>query len=104
MICTRPIHGTRDANGRVYIGNDSRVAPEFKAKVRCGKCPSCTLERASDWACRLSHELVTSKSAAFVTLTYDDEHLPPGGGLETKDLIGFCKRLREAVGPFGATP
>lgn len=102
MICTRPIHGTRDANGRVYVG-DANVAPEFKAKVRCGKCPSCTLERASDWAARLSHELVTSKSAAFVTLTYDEEHLPEYGTLETQDLINFCKRLRESVGPFGVT-
>lgn len=31
---------------------------------------------------------------AFVTLTYDDDHLPPGGTLARKDVQDFLKRLR----------
>lgn len=101
MICTRPIRGTRLDDGTV-VNREPRPG-EKPGKVRCGKCPSCVLEKASDWACRLSHELVTSSSAAFVTLTYDKEHLPEDGSLVKKDVSDFMKRLRESVGPFVAT-
>lgn len=37
---------------------------------------------------------------SFVTLTYDDEHLPDGGNLVPRDLQLFLKRLRKAVAPF----
>lgn len=103
MICTRPIHGARDAEGKVYPGLHPGLAPDQKAKVRCGKCPSCTLERASDWATRLSHELVTSRSAAFLTLTYDDDALPKDGSLVVDDVKNFCKRLLHDTGPFVGT-
>lgn len=36
---------------------------------------------------------------AFVTLTYDDEHLPVGGSLEPKHFQDFLKRLRFAIAP-----
>lgn len=35
----------------------------------------------------------------FVTLTYDNEHLPIGGNLVPRDLQLFIKRLRKAVYP-----
>lgn len=41
------------------------------------------------------HEL-----SAFVTLTYDNKHLPPGGTLVLRDLQLFMKRLRK-VRPAG---
>lgn len=35
---------------------------------------------------------------SFVTLTYSDENLPPGGTLRPRDLQLFMKRLRKAFG------
>lgn len=51
-----------------------------------------------------------SSSAFFITLTYDDEHLPPGAELSKRDLQLFIKRLRKrnpgiryfAVGEYGS--
>lgn len=37
---------------------------------------------------------------SFVTLTYDNEHLPPDGGLRVEDWQRFAKRLRKARGAF----
>lgn len=37
---------------------------------------------------------------AFITLTYDDEHLPEDGGLVLADWQKFAKRARKAMGPF----
>lgn len=50
-----------------------------------------------------------SSSAFFLTLTYNDEHLPEGGELSLYDLQTFIKRLRKenpgiryfAVGEYG---
>lgn len=45
-------------------------------RVPCGRCAACLMNRAEDWKSRLSIEREASSSAYFVTLTYDDEHLP----------------------------
>lgn len=44
-------------------------------------------------------EAAVSPAASFVTLTYDEEHVPDGGSLFPRDLQLWLKRFREAVGP-----
>ncbi len=46
------------------------------------------------------HEAQLHTSNSFVTLTYNDEHLPPDGGLVLRDWQTFAKRLRKKAGPF----
>lgn len=69
--------------------------------VPCGKCIECLHRRRLDWSFRLLQELKVSSSACFLTLTYDDEHLPYGSdGLPTvvkSDVQLFMKRLRSRV-------
>lgn len=60
----------------------------------CGKCLSCRIAKSREWSARLIHELGDWQEAVFVTLTYDDEHLPPNHSLVKKDLQKFFKRLR----------
>lgn len=44
-------------------------------------------------------EAVQYSENAFVTLTYDDEHMPEGGTLVPRDLQLFLKRLRKKLAP-----
>lgn len=62
--------------------------------VPCGTCLGCRLERAREWAVRCMHEASMFEENSFVTLTYDDAHLPPGGSLRPRDFVLFMKRLR----------
>lgn len=68
----------------------------------CGQCVGCRLERSRQWAIRLTKELKLHDRSAFLTLTYDDEHLPrlPNGTptLVLEDIQKFLKRLRKDQG------
>lgn len=47
------------------------------------------------------HESQLHALNSFVTLTYDDEHLPPFASLNYRDFQLFLKRLRKAHAPKG---
>lgn len=44
--------------------------------VRCNKCPACLAYRQQAWITRLMVEQQTSENSYFVTLTYDEDHVP----------------------------
>lgn len=73
--------------------------------VPCGKCPSCTARRASGWSFRLMQQELKSKSAHFITLTYDTKFVPITNSgrlsVDLRDLQLFFKRLRKHHGPPG---
>lgn len=48
------------------------------------------------WALRCVHEAKGHLLNSFVTLTYDDDHLPENGSVSKHDLQCFFKRLRKA--------
>lgn len=60
----------------------------------------CRLERSRQWAVRAVHEAKTHDENCFVTLTYDDEHLPHRGSLRLRDWQLFRKRVQRRKGPF----
>lgn len=68
-------------------------------KTTCGRCPECLGKKRQDWYFRLQIELQNSLSCYFLTLTYNDEHLPKC--LDDKpcfsvdDVQKFLKRLRK---------
>ncbi len=68
--------------------------------IACGQCSGCRLERSRQWAVRIMHEAQMHSENSFVTLTYDDEHLPADGGLVLRDWQNFAKRLRKNAGAF----
>ena len=49
-------------------------------------------------AVRGAHEMQEWDAACFITLTYNDAHLPWGGTLVRQDLQRFMKRLRKVTG------
>lgn len=78
--------------------------------VPCGHCIECRLKYSRDWATRMMLEAQYHESSYFVTLTYDDLHVPksyypdldtgeaiPSLTLVKKDLQGFIKRLRRRL-------
>lgn len=44
--------------------------------VRCNKCLACLSYRQGGWLVRIRQEIEDSAGAYFVTLTYNDDHLP----------------------------
>ena len=64
-------------------------------QVPCGKCLECRIQHARQWADRCVLESKKYKDNYFVTLTYDDEHLPERNSLNPDDVTKFLKRLRK---------
>lgn len=95
MPCYRPIPARQDKpGGKVFLHPAVGTAT---MQLPCGKCLGCRKRRAKEWAVRCMHEASLSPKNSFVTLTYDDEHLPSNGFLRPKDLGDFLKRLRNAI-------
>lgn len=77
---------------------DSRGS--YSMLVPCGKCLGCRIDYSRDWANRMILELQDSPDAIFLTLTYNNSHLPRSSNgspsLCKRDLQLFWKRLRKA--------
>lgn len=75
----------------------------------CRKCVGCRLDKSREWANRVVMEQLYHQESWFLTLTYDDEHLPSAypvdpataeilsvhATLVKDDLQKFFKRLRK---------
>lgn len=73
-------------------------SPFEPVKLPCGRCIGCRLERSRQWALRCVLEAKSWPENCFITLTYDDNHLPKHKSLMPKDLQLFFKRLRKSLG------
>ncbi len=67
--------------------------------VPCGKCPACLANLRQEWVFRLKQEYLASTFAIFVTLTYDEEHVPKDMSVNKKHVQDFLKRLRKHFPP-----
>lgn len=62
--------------------------------VPCGKCVLCRKRKQSEWIFRLTIEQQCSMNTLFITLTYDDDHLPLKG-VQKDHCQKFIKRYRK---------
>lgn len=99
VSCTSPLSAFRASSGGVVFSELARFGDLTPIQINCGQCLGCRLMRASDWQARLMHEAQLHDLNCFVTLTYDDVHLPPGGSLRYSDVQGFLRKLRLARRP-----
>lgn len=65
--------------------------------VPCGQCIGCRLERSRQWAIRCVHEARMNVNNCFITLTYDDDHMPENKSVSKREAQLFFKRLRKAT-------
>lgn len=73
-----------------------KIHQDGNLKLPCGKCSECISLRAVEWATRARHEISLHEENCFLTLTYNDEHLP--SHLLVKDPFQkFLKRLRKKL-------
>lgn len=63
-------------------------------EVPCGKCEICRTEKSKEWATKAWCEGQMWKNGCFITLTYDNEHLPEDRKLKRSDIQKFWKDLR----------
>lgn len=82
----------------MFVDNLRRNDIVRELQLPCGQCVECRLERSRQWAMRCMHEASLHRHNCFVTLTYDDEHLPDRGQLVYSDFQLFMKRFRKSVG------
>lgn len=77
----------------VFTAKDALT--DLKVTIPCGRCIGCKLERSRQWAVRCVHESQMWEENCFITLTYNDENLPPEGTLVMEHFQKFMKRLRK---------
>lgn len=95
MTCYKPLEGYKAENGG-FTGNRNNSPTGIKMKVPCGQCIGCRLDRSREWAIRMVHELKNHEKACFITLTYNDEHLPGDQSIHVEHFQKFMKDLRYA--------
>lgn len=105
MACLFPVKAYRSAEINPSTGKRPLVFKVTQAhreddflEVPCNNCIGCKLEHARQWSMRMMHEARYYEHNCFLTLTYDDQHVPRSYGLELRDLQLFFKRLRKALG------
>lgn len=74
-----------------------RVVKDF-IEVPCGKCLGCRMDYSRQWADRMMLEMQDHKETYFITLTYNEDHVPynPMPDLETGEIIDSVKTLRKS--------
>lgn len=65
----------------------------------CNKCIGCRVDRSRAWAVRCMHEAQMHQDNCFLTLTYDDKHLPDDYSVDLAEYKNFLKRLRVSLAP-----
>jgi hypothetical protein len=108
MPCFHPLHGFKSPTSGKWLSihstNNYKLEP---LTIPCGKCTGCRTEYSRQWAIRIQHEQSLWPVSVFITLTYNDDHLPKKGNSTTlikKDFQDFMKRLREPNESIGWEP
>ena len=95
MPCYKPLKAFQCADRSIVFAELARYDVVRSLELPCGQCVGCRLERSRQWAIRCMHEASLYKNNCFITLTYNDEHLPDDYSLHYEDFQKFMKRLRK---------
>lgn len=95
MPCFSPLLAWQTGGGEIVFVERMGKDVRRELSLPCGQCIGCRLERSRQWAMRCMHEASLYECNSFVTLTYDDEHVPRRGNLEYATFQKFMKRVRK---------
>ena len=98
MPCYKPLKGYRSHNGGIVFKPQLAIRQGAFLDVPCGRCIGCRLDKARDWALRCNHEASLYSAGlnnCFLTLTYDDAHLPKDHSLKKIHFRKFIRALRK---------
>lgn len=98
MPCFHPLRAFRSASGDVVFVERGDIVATLD--LPCGRCVGCRLERSRQWAIRIMHEASLHEANSFITLTYNDDHLPGDSSLHHKHFQDFIKRYRKRILPL----
>jgi hypothetical protein len=101
--CYHPITAWRsrhvnESGKRSLVFNRRDGYDDLEVQIPCGQCIGCRLERSRQWAVRCMLEASCYDENCFLTLTYDDDHLPDDRSLHVEHFQLFMKRLRKKFG------
>lgn len=92
MPCYKPLKAYHAPGGISFNRKESFGIP---IDLPCGRCIGCRIEKTQAWALRITHEAQMHEDNCFLTLTYDDYHLPPHNSLRKSDFQKFIRALRQ---------
>lgn len=95
MACFFPINAWRYPIEGSKLHFKYKAPPYEPLRVPCGTCEGCRADQSLMWSIRAYHESTLHFKNSFITLTYDDDHLPSDGKIVKKHLQDFFKRLRK---------
>ena len=98
MSCVNPLKAFQCFDKSIVFDEVRKHDIVRSLSLPCGQCIGCRLERSRQWAMRCMHEASLHENNCFITLTYDNTHLPSDGSLHYKDFQLFIKRLRKKLG------
>ena len=103
MPCYNPLRAWRknyvnpETGKRGITFTRSQGMADMELEVPCGRCMGCRIRKSVEWALRCVHEAQGYEKNCFITLTYDDEHVPRDGSLKKEHFQKFLKRLRKST-------
>ena len=105
MSCVSPLRAYWRSRSRDAITFDvNKSATKVPFTLPCGRCIGCRMEKARQWGLRCLHEAKLWPHNQYVTLTYSDDSLPPGGSVCLRDVQLFMKKLRKKKGSCSSNP
>ena len=108
MDCANPMLAVKVGDQYKFVGSVKGSSAESRkylydssgkfVVLPCGQCYACRIAKSREWAARCVMESKLHKENCFITLTYNDEHLPSDMSLQKDDFTKFMKRLRKNTG------
>lgn len=100
MPCYRPLQAYRarklnESGKRGLVFSKKLGYADLPVEVPCGQCIGCRLERSRQWAMRCMHEASLYDHNCFLTLTYNDDHLPDDHSVNVQHFQDFIRSLRK---------
>ena len=102
MTCFKPLKANRSPEGKITFPGKGAGFRIGDLELPCGRCNGCRISKSKEWAIRCVHEAIyqneqkdCSDNNEFITLTYNDKHLPVDHGLDHRHFQKFIRSLRK---------